>query len=227
MFNILVVEDNKKLLDLFCAVLSDNGYHAVPAHDGAEAMDILEHQYIDLMISDIMMPKMDGYELTKELREANFNLPVLMITAKGTMDDKHRGFNAGTDDYMVKPIDVNEMLWRVAALLRRVQAAKDRMLEIGHSTLNCDTLSVTIGTVSIELPQKEFYVLYKLLFSIGKIFTRQQLFDEIWGYDSETDIHTLDVHICRLREKFKTNPDFEIVTVRGLGYKAVKKHEQH
>lgn len=225
MFNILVVEDNRKLLDLFCAVLADHGYRAVPAHNGEEAMDILEHQYIDLMISDIMMPKMNGYELTKQLREANFSLPILMITAKGTMNDKHRGFDAGTDDYMVKPVDVNEMLWRVAALLRRVQAAKDRVLEIGQTVLNCDTLTVTCQNVSIELPQKEFYVLYKLVFSMGRIFTRQQLFDEIWGYDSETDIHTLDVHICRLRDKFKENPDFEIVTVRGLGYKAVKKHE--
>lgn len=173
MFNILVVEDNRKLLDLFCAVLSDHGYRAVPAHNGEEAMDILEHQYIDLMISDIMMPKMDGYELTKQLREANFSLPILMITAKGTMNDKQRGFDAGTDDYMVKPVDVNEMLWRVAALLRRMQAAKERVLEIGQTVLNCDTLTVTCQDVSIELPQKEFYVLYKLVFSMGRIFTRQ------------------------------------------------------
>lgn len=225
MFNIMVVEDDKELRKLFCTVLTDNGYHAFPAENAEKAMEILEHCYIDLMISDIMMPGIDGYELTKQLRNANYTLPILMITAKGNIKDKQKGFNVGTDDYMVKPVDVNEMLWRVAALLRRVKAANERTLQIGGTHLDCNTLTVTVGNIPLELPQKEFYLLYKLTFSMGKIFTRQQLFDDIWGYDSETDTHTLDVHISRLREKFRENPDFEIVTVRGLGYKAVKKHE--
>lgn len=223
MFNIMVVEDDAELRELFCTVLTDNGYNSVPAINGEEALEIFDHQYIDLIVSDIMMPKMDGYELTKQLRDTDYNLPILMITAKGSMADKQKGFRVGIDDYMVKPVDVNEMIWRVVALLRRSQAIKDRSIKIDETLLDCDTLTVTYNNNNTELPQKEFYLLYKLISSIGKIFTRRQLFDEIWGYDSETDEHTLEVHISRLREKFKDNPNFEIITVRGLGYKAVKK----
>ena len=225
MFQILVVEDDKELRDLFCTVLNDNGYTALPAKDGIAAFDVLDSTYIDLVISDIMMPRMDGYELTRCLRNAGYTMPVLMITAKDTLADKREGFRVGTDDYMVKPIDVNEMLWRVEALLRRCQAVSQRKTKLGSTEFDCDTLMVTVNGVSSELPQKEFFLLYKLVDSPNRIFTRRQIMDDVWGVDSDADTHTLEVHISRLRDRFKDNPDFEIVTVRGLGYKAVKKHE--
>lgn len=225
MFNILVVEDDKELRDLFCAVLTDNGYTAFPATDGENAFDILDGTYIDLVVSDIMMPKMDGIEMTKALREAGYEMPVLMITAKESAADKRAGFRAGTDDYMVKPIDVNEMVWRVEALLRRSQIVSQRRAKIGNTEFNCDTLSVSYNGETATLPQKEFFLLFKLVASPNRIFTRIQIMDEVWGIDSEADSHTLDVHISRLRDRFKDNPDFEIVTVRGLGYKVVKRNE--
>ncbi|MNI61456.1 Heme response regulator HssR [compost metagenome] len=169
------------------------------------------------------MPNVDGYELIQRLREAGYNTPVLMVTAKESFKDKQRGYLAGTDDYMVKPIDVNEMILRVGALLRRAQIANERRLVIGEVILDSDSITVYRGDKSLLLPQKEFYLLYKLLSYPNKIFTRQQLMDEIWGMDSETDARTVDVHINRLRERFKDCPEFEIVTVRGLGYKAVKR----
>lgn len=225
MFNILVVEDDKELRDLFCAVLIDNGYTAFPATDGENAFDILDGAYIDLVISDIMMPKMDGIEMTKALREAGYEMPILMITAKESAADKREGFRVGTDDYMVKPIDVNEMVWRVEALLRRSQIVSQRRVKIGNTEFNCDTLSVSYNGETATLPQKEFFLLFKLVASPNRIFTRIQIMDEVWGIDCEADSHTLDVHISRLRDRFKDNPDFEIVTVRGLGYKVVKRNE--
>lgn len=222
MFQILVVEDDKELRDLFCRVLNDNGYTAVPAEDGLAAFDVLDNTHINLVISDIMMPRMDGYELTKALRSAGYSMPVLMITAKDNIMDKREGFRAGIDDYMVKPIDVNEMLWRVEALLRRCQFASQRKAKIGSTELDCDMLLVRRDTCLTELTQKEFFLLYKLVATPNHIFTRRQIMDDVWGVDSDTDTHTLEVHISRLRERFKDNPDFEIVTVRGLGYKAVK-----
>ena len=225
MFNILVVEDDKELRELFCTVLSDNGYNPIPAENGVEAVEIIDHQYIDLIISDVMMPKLNGYKMTKELRDSKYTMPILMITAKDNIKDKEEGFSADTDDYMVKPINVNEMIWRVSALLRRAEIINERKFQIGDTNFDCDSLTVKCNYEKIELPQKEFYLLYKLVSSTGKIFTRMQIFDEIWGVDSEADIHTLEVHISRLRERFKNNPDFELITVRGLGYKAVSKHE--
>lgn len=225
MFHILVVEDDTELRNLFCAVLNDNGYTTFSATDGENAFDILENTYIDLIISDIMMPKMDGIELTKALREVHYEMPILMITAKESAADKREGFRAGTDDYMVKPIDVNEMIWRVEALLRRSQIVNQRRAKIGNTEFNCDTLSVNYNGDSIELPQKEFSLLFKLAASPNRIFTRVQIMDEIWGVNSDADSHTLDVHISRLRDRLKDNPDFEIVTVRGLGYKVVKRNE--
>ncbi|WP_342562148.1 response regulator transcription factor [Paenibacillus sp. FSL R7-0345] len=222
MINILVVEDNGKLRQLIGTVLAKHGYHPVLAEDGQHALELLDTQIIDLIISDIMMPHIDGYELTGRLREAGFNTPVLMVTAKESFEDKQRGYLAGTDDYMVKPIDVNEMILRVGALLRRAKIVSERRLVIGEIILDYDSLTVHRGERSTLLPQKEFYLLYKLLSYPNKIFTRQQLMDEIWGMDSETDARTVDVHINRLRERFKDSPEFEIVTVRGLGYKAVK-----
>ena len=186
MFHILVAEDDKDLRDLFCTVLSDRGYEAIPAEDGEDALEILDHQYIDLIISDIMMPKIDGYELIRQLRDAGYTLPILIITAKGALSDKKEGFLAGTDDYMVKPIDVHEMIWRVEALLRRSQIAKDRKFQLGGTLFDCDTLSVSHGENTVILPQKEFFLIYRLITSAGKIFTKRQLFEEIWGLDSET-----------------------------------------
>lgn len=223
MFQILVVEDDAELRDLFCTVLNDDGYTAVPAEDGIAAFDVLDSTHIDLVISDIMMPRMDGYELTKALRSAGYEMPVLMITAKDGIMDKREGFRAGTDDYMVKPIDVHEMLWRVEALLRRCQAVSQRKVKIGETELDCDTLTVRWGENAVELTQKEFFLLYKLAASPNRIFTRRQIMEDVWGIESSADTHTLEVHISKLRDRFKDNPDIEIVTVRGLGYKAVKR----
>lgn len=225
MFNILVVEDNADMRELFCTVLSDNGYNSIPAKDGMDALEIMDKEYIDLIIADIMMPVMDGYELTKSLRDANYDLPILIVTAKDQFEDMQKGFRAGSDDYMIKPINVKELLLRVEALLRRAKISSDKKITVGATVLDYDALTVTIDGVETILPQKEFYLLYKLLSYPNKIFTRQQLMDEIWGMDSETDERTVNTHINRLRDRFGCCNDFEIVTVRGLGYKAVK-HEK-
>ncbi|KEJ00321.1 heme response regulator HssR [Clostridium botulinum A2B7 92] len=222
MFKILVVEDDSALRKLFCTVLNKNGYKSIEAKDGDSALDVLYREYIDLIISDIMMPNMDGYTLTKLIRESNNNVPILMITAKETFSDKQEGFRVGTDDYMVKPIDVNEMILRVGALLRRSQIINERRIVIGETTFLYDFLSVKYNNKELVLPQKEFYLIYKLVSTPNKIFTRQQLMDEIWGIESETDPRTVDVHINRLRDRFKDNKDFNIITIRGLGYKVVK-----
>ncbi len=222
MFNILVVEDDKALRELFCTVLSKNGFVYFEAKDGVEAWDVLEKQYIDLIITDIMMPNMDGYGLVKSLRENGLNTPVLMITAKDAFEDMRSGFHAGTDDYMVKPVNLNEMILRVNALLRRMQIVNERKLQFGNMVLYYDDLTVSLNGEKTVLPQKEFYILYKLLSNPNKVFTKQQLMDEIWGMDTESDPHTVDVHISRLRERFKENEQFEIKTIRGLGFKVVK-----
>ncbi|MGN0448034.1 MAG: response regulator transcription factor [Acutalibacteraceae bacterium] len=223
MVKILVVEDDMELRNLFCTVLKENGYKAIPSADGLAAFDILDNTAVDLIISDIMMPNMNGFEMVKTLRETGYTMPILMITAKGSSADKQEGFSLGIDDYMVKPIDVNEMIWRVEALLRRSQITNQRKVKIGNTEFDGNSLTVATKEECIELPQKEFLLIYRLIASPGRIYTRRQLMDDIWGVDSETDPHTLDVHISRLRERFKNNPDFEIVTVRGLGYKAVEK----
>ena len=222
MFKILIVEDDAELRQLFHHVLTKNGYSVKGVGNGQEALDSLAQDYCDLIISDIMMPVMDGYQLVRALRSSGNRIPVLMITAKDAFDDMQTGFQSGIDDYMVKPINVNEMVLRVGALLRRAQMINDRRQIIGDTVLECDSLTVTTGGNSMFLPQKEFMLLYKMAAFPGKIFTRQQLMDEIWGYDSETDTHTVDVHIGRLRERFRDNPDFKIVTIRGVGYKVVK-----
>lgn len=222
MFKILVVEDDAELLSLFKHVLIKNGYDAVGAGNGREALDLMDNEYFDMIISDIMMPEMDGYELVRELREAGNSIPVMMITAKDAFDDMRLGFLSGTDDYMVKPINTNEMILRVGALLRRAQMINDRKLTFGDTVLDCDSFTVSFAGDSQVLPQKEFMLLYKMASYPGKIFTRRQLMDDIWGYDSDTDTHTVDVHINRLRERFRDNKDLNIVTMRGVGYKVVK-----
>lgn len=222
MFHVLVVEDDVKLRSLFCTVLNRSGYLAVPAAGGKEALELLDTEYIDLIISDVMMPGMDGYELIRTLRGNGYTLPILIITAKERFEDKQEGFLAGTDDYMVKPIDVNEMVLRVGALLKRARIATDRRILCGNTALDYDALTVTINGEETLLPQKEFYLLYKLMSYPNKIFTRQQLMAEIWGMDSTSDERTVDVHVNRLRERFRNCDDFLIMTVRGLGYKVVK-----
>jgi len=222
MMKILIAEDDRELRGLFERVLTKHGYATTGVTNGKEALNYLERDYADLIISDIMMPEMDGYELARMLRESGDNTPVLMITAKGTFDDMRDGFNAGTDDYMVKPVNVNEMVLRVSALLRRAKMINERRQKIGETLLECDSLTVSRCGESSVLPQKEFMLLYKMVSYPGRFFTRQQLMDEIWGYSANSDTHTVDVHIGRLRERFKNNPDFKIVTMRGVGYKVVK-----
>ena len=222
MNRILIVEDDVELRQLFARVLEKNGYQVETAENGAEALKILGRGYVDLIILDIMMPVMDGNALVRALREDGVKTPVLMITAKSTLDDMREGFLSGTDDYMVKPVNVNEMVLRVGALLRRARMLSERRQRIGETLLECDSLTVSRAGQSMVLPQKEFMLLYKMAAYPGKIFTRQQLMDEIWGYNAEVDSHTVDVHIGRLRERFKDNPDFRIVTMRGVGYKVVR-----
>lgn len=222
MFKILIAEDDRELRGLFSHVLTMNGYSVRGVSNGREALDALDADYYDMVISDIMMPVMDGYELARSLRDADRHIPIMMITAKDAFDDMRLGFLSGTDDYMVKPINVNEMVLRVGALLRRAQMINERRLTIGGTVLECDSLTVIAGGESSVLPQKEFMLLYKMASFPGRIFTRQQLMDDIWGYDSDSDTHTVDVHIGRLRERFRENPDFRIVTMRGVGYKIVK-----
>ena len=223
MFQILVVEDNANTRKLMETVLLQNGYQPVLACDGVEALEVLDKKHIDLIVLDIMMPRMDGYEFTETLRASGCEIPILMVTAKEKPADKHKGFIIGTDDYMVKPVDEEEMLLRIAALLRRSRIVNEHRLEIGNTVLDYDSLTVTSDLGVVELPKKEFMLLFKLLSYPNKIFTRRQLMDEIWDMDSESDERTVDVHINRLRDRFRRNNDFEIVTVRGLGYKAVKR----
>ena len=225
MFRILVVEDDVNTRKLMQAVLSQNGYEPVPAADGVEALDILDKKHIDLILLDIMMPRMDGYEFTEIIRGNQMlrDIPILMVTARETPADKRKGFLIGTDDYMVKPVDEDEMILRIAALLRRSRIVNEHRLLVGGTLLDYDSISVSSEGYISELPRKEFLLLYKLLSYPGKIFTRRQLMDEIWDMDSDTDERTVDVHINRLRDRFKGNPDFDIVTVRGLGYKAMRR----
>ena len=222
-FRIMVAEDDAALQKLFCRVLDRNGFSAVGVSDGLEALELMEREFIDLIVSDIMMPRMDGYTLVQTLREGGSTVPVLMITARDAFRDMEQGFRSGADDYMVKPINVNELVLRVNALLRRAGMVSERQLTFGNTVLDYDAFSVSEGESVTVLPQKEFQLLYKLLSSPGQIFTRQQLMDEIWGMDSSTDARTVDVHINRLRDRFRGNTDFEIRTVRGIGYKAVKR----
>ena len=222
MLRILIVEDDRGTRVLMSDVISDAGYEPVTARNGVEALEVLEHKHVDLIVMDVMMPDMDGYELTRQLRDAKMELPILMVTAKDTLLDKKRGFSLGADDYMTKPVNEEEMLLHIGALLRRAKIAAEHRLTVGATELNLDSLSVITGSEEVELPRKEFLLLYKLLSYNNKIFTRRQLMDEIWDLDSESDEHTVNVHINRLRDRFKDNGDFEIVTVRGLGYKAVK-----
>ncbi|MFR5632720.1 MAG: response regulator transcription factor [Monoglobales bacterium] len=222
MLNVLIAEDDRELLQLFRHVLIQNGYYVRGVENGQAALLALEQEYADIIISDIMMPVMDGYELVRSLRAANIQIPVLMITAKDAFEDMRMGFLSGIDDYMVKPVNVNEMVLRVGAILRRTQMIHDRRQVVGNTELFVDSLTVATNGESYILPQKEFMLLYKMMSFPGRTFTRQQLMDDIWGYETDTDTHTVDVHIGRLRERFKGSEDFQIVTIRGVGYKVVR-----
>ena len=222
MFQILVAEDDKNTRRLMEAVLKEHGYHPILACDGLEALKLLDTHHVDLVILDIMMPGMDGYEFTRQLRATDYTLPILMVTAKQLPEDKRKGFIVGTDDYMTKPVDEEEMILRIRALLRRAQIVNERRITIADVCLDYDSLTVSRGDESQTLPRKEFYLLYKLLSYPGKIFTRIQLMDEIWGMESQSVDNTINVHINRLRKRFEDYPEFTIETIRGLGYKAVK-----
>ena len=223
MFNILVVEDNLDLRELFVTTINNAGYRAFGATDGLDALNLMDNTHIDLIVADIMMPKMSVYEMTKELRSLGNSIPILMVTAKDDYDSLQKGFSFGADDYMIKPVNVNELLLRIQALLRRARINSEKKIVIGSTIIDYESMTVKYNDDDIVLPLKEFNLLFKLLSFPGKIFTRQQLMDEIWGMDSETDDRTINTHINRLRERFSNNLDFEIVTIRGLGYKAVKK----
>lgn len=223
MFHILVVDDDKNTRLYFRAVLEGAGYTVTTAEDGEAALDAMAGEHVDLVLLDLMMPRMDGYEFTRRLRESHAELPVLMVSAKQLPADKHRGFAVGTDDYITKPVDDEEMLLRIKALLRRARIASERRIVVGDAVLDYDSMTVSRPGETVALPQKEFMLIYMLLSYPGKIFTRIQLMDEIWGADSETGWETVTVHIGRLRHRFADWEEFEIVSVRGLGYKAVKK----
>ena len=223
MFNILVLEDDKNLKKLMTTCLKKNNYETFEANNGEEALSVLEKNYIDLVITDIMMPKMDGYELIKTLRQSKYNIPILLVTAKDKYQDKEEGFLLGADDYMVKPIDIKEMLLRVRVLLKRANLANESKLRIGKLILDYNELSAVRNGKTYVLAQKEFYLLYKLLSTPDKVFSRQDLMEEIWGMKNESDFRTVDVHIKRIREKMREVPEFEIVTVRNVGYKAILK----
>jgi len=222
MFQFLVVEDNQNTRKLMSAVLKRQGYHPVLACDGQEALDILEKQHVDLMIVDVMLPGIDGFTLTQQLRDCGYSLPILMVTAKQLPQDKRQGFLVGTDDYMTKPVDEEEMLLRIKALLRRAKIVSEHKIVLGDVVLEYDILTVRRGKESLTLPPKEFYLLYKLLSYPDRIFTRNELMSEIWGLETNSTDHTVNVHINRLRNRFDEYPEFDILTIRGLGYKAVK-----
>ncbi len=221
--NVLVAEDDIALNKLICRVLEKSGHTVVSAKDGENALSVLDEKHIDLIVTDVMMPKMDGYEFIENVRSFNSSVPVLFVTAKGSFNDKLRGFNLGADDYMVKPIDINELTLRVNALLRRSKIANEKRIVIGNTVLDSEAYTVTTEGESVTLPQKEFLLLFKLLSYPDRVFTRFEIMEEIWGYESESDEKTINVHISKLRNRYENNKDFSIETVRGIGYKGVLK----
>ena len=227
MFNILVAEDDASACRLMCEVLRQAGYQPFPAGDGAQALALMEHRHIDLAVVDLTMPQMDGLTFTRTVREGGSSLPILMVTARVAQADKREGFRAGTDDYMVKPVDEEEMLWRIEALLRRSRSAAEQRLTVGGTVLDYRAMSATCGGKPVPLSAKEFQLRYKLLSYPETLLTKRQLIDELWDLDSDVDEHTVEVHISRLREKFRGCPDFHIRTIRGFGYMALPGGEAH
>ena len=227
MFNILVAEDDASACRLMCEVLRQAGYQPFPAGNGAQALALMEHRHIDLAVVDLTMPQMDGLTFTRTVREGGSSLPILMVTARVAQADKREGFRAGTDDYMVKPVDEEEMLWRIEALLRRYCSRADRHLTVGATVLDRGSLQVVTPQGTWQLTAKEFLLLYKLLSYPRTLFTKRQLIDDIWDLDSDVDEHTVEVYISRLREKFRDNPDFELRTIRGFGYMGMPREDEH
>lgn len=221
MAKILIAEDNVSLRQLMKIHLKRAGYTVYEAADGSDALEVMDHNHVDLIIADIMMPVMDGYQLIQEIRAVGIDTPVLIVTSKDRLEDKRIGFKSGADDYMTKPVEMEEMLLRVEAMLRRCRIADSKMLSVGNIKLDLNSLTVKTDEYEIVLRQKEFLLLEKLLASPKKIFTRQVLMDEIWGYDSNSTLRTVDAHIKSLRAKLRDIDDFSIETIRGLGYKAV------
>ena len=227
MFNILMAEDDASACRLMCEVLRQAGYQPFPAGNGAQALALMEHRHIDLAVVDLTMPQMDGLTFTRTVREGGSSLPILMVTARVAQADKREGFRAGTDDYMVKPVDEEEMLWRIEALLHRSRSAAEQRLTVGGTVLDYRAMSATCGGKPVPLSAKEFQLLYKLLSYPETLLTKRQLIDELWDLDSDVDEHTVEVHISRLREKFRGCPDFHIRTIRGFGYMALPGGEAH
>ncbi len=226
MFRVLVVDDDKNTRFFIKEALELENFKVFTAKDGVEALEIYDKEYVDLVIVDIMMPNIDGYELTKQLRSANEELLILMISAKQLSEDRKKGFKAGIDDYISKPIDPEELILRIKALLHRSKTVSEKEIVIGGVTVDYNSFTVKGNGKSVELPQKEFLLLYKLLSSPNKIFTKIQLMDEIWGLECDTGWETLTVHIGRLRKRFKDYKEFSIENVRGLGYKAIINNEE-
>ena len=226
MFQILLVEDDMNLRMLYKSVMIKEGYNVYEAENGQAALTIFDHEHIDMVVCDVMMPVMNGYELVRIIRTSYPQMPVMMITVLGELPDKEKGFESGVDDYMVKPINVKELVMRVKALLRRYQNIHEQRIQIGSTSLEYNQMKTLVGSEEVTLTQKEFYLLYKLFSYPNHVFTKFQLMDEIWGVDTESDMHTLEVYIGKLRERFKENTDFKIVTIRGLGYKVVALDEK-
>lgn len=223
MNRILIIEDDKNLLNLLRVTLEQHGFETITVTHAQQGLRALDHERIDLIVTDIMLPEIDGFEFIQQVRTIHQLTPILIVSAKETIDDKRIGFHIGADDYMVKPIDLKELALRVEALLRRARIAQSNILQLNETKLDSQNLLIETPQQTETLPQKEFLLLFKLLSYPNQIFTRQQLMDDIWGLDSETDERTVDVHIKRLRDRFSDNPDFEIITIRGLGYKGVIK----
>ncbi len=226
MIKILLVEDDYDLNNLVKTILQRNGYSVSNFYSAKDALKSMENKVFDLIVSDIMMPEIDGFEFAKIIRENDKNIPILFMTAKDEFEDKLRSYSLGVDDYMVKPIDIKELVLRIGALLRRAKINSERKIKIGDTILDSDSLSLQNDEKTIILPLKEFNILYKLLSNPNKIYTRSQIMNECWGIYSESMDRTIDVHITHIRDKIKDNTDFEIVTVRGLGYKAIIKNEK-
>lgn len=223
MINILVVEDDTRLNQTVCTYLNDSGFRAKGCLNASEAYDEMYHNIYELIISDIMMPEIDGFEFAETVRRANKHIPILFMSAKDDLPSKQKGFQLGIDDYMVKPVELDELLLRVRALLRRANIEMDRKLTAGNLELDADAMTATVDGEEIPVTTREFNIIYKLLSYPKKTFPRAQLMDEFWGVDSETSLRAVDVYITKLRDKFSGCDGFEIKTVRGLGYKAVLK----
>ena len=221
MLNILLVEDDKNINKLMQAVLEQANYNPIPAYSSEEALDVLDKLSVDLIVLDVMLPGMDGFEFAKMLRDHKMEIPILMVTALGEMEDMKAGFTQGADDYMTKPINEEEFILRIKALLRRAKISTEHLIEVGETILDYNEFSITFHGNKITLPKKEFLLLFKLISYPNKIFTRRQLIDDIWSLESDTDERSVDVHVNRIRDRIKGNTDFDLLTVRGLGYKVV------